>query len=152
LNFLFKNLILFYLFTLHPSHCPLLVIPSHNPSLSTSSSPPVGWGHPCVFPPPSPGILALQVSESLNASSGTKAQIAEHILCRGNSFRTHMKVKLCSLIDGLDTDSTKGPGMLTLLVFLLSFYSLRDPYSFLLFFDKNPQAPITIWLWVSLSV
>ena len=57
----------FYLFTLHPAHYPLLVAPSHNPSLSLSSRQARG-------PPGYPLTLAFQVSARLGASFPTEAR------------------------------------------------------------------------------
>ena len=48
-------------------------------------------------------------------------------------------------------ESPKGPGKLTLMVFLWNSYPLQGLQSFPLFFHKSPQAPSTVWLWVSMS-
>jgi hypothetical protein len=59
--------------------------------------------------------------------------------------------RVCFLVDSSDSESPKVLGELTVLVFLWSSYPLQGPHYFL-FFCNSPQAPSTVWLWVSVSV
>ena len=47
---------------------------------------------------------------------------------------------------------TKGPGQLTLLIFLWGSYPIWVPQSFSLFFHKTPGALSNVWLWVPASL
>ena len=93
----------FYGFTLHSTHCPILVIPSHNPSPCPVIFSFEGWETPGNAP-----TLALQVSVRLGASlprplrPDKAVQLEKHPTFRQHLlgwpllhlFRTLMKIKL----------------------------------------------------------
>jgi hypothetical protein len=56
---------------------------------------------------------------------------------------------LFSLVNGSVSETSKDPDWFTLLVFLVEF--LPGPQSFPELSHKSPQAPPTVWLWISAS-
>ena len=164
--FSFQLLFFIYLFIL------LIQVTSSSPhptiltSISRSPSPLSRWGPPGYLP-----TLALQISVQVHPVPlrPNKAAHQEHNPHTGDSFgegplsncsgraATYVQgslgpARVCSLVGCSDSENPqKGPGQLTLLIFLWSSYPLWGLQSFLLYFHKGLQAPSTLWLWVYVS-
>ena len=161
MNFLSLNpfiQFLFLIFFSYSLYIPLTAL-LWLPSVTILPRSPIPFSSEQVWP-----TLELQVSSRLGPSSPTEARQGSPARrtypCTGNSFwdsphsncsgSTKTKLHIClmcverpkSLVGGSDFQSPKGPGYLTLLVFLWSSYHLLGLQTFLLFHMSLQTPPL----------